>query len=459
MKPRILVVDDEAIIRDICTDVLSTMGFDVQATGDPVHALTTALKDNFDLIISDIKMPKMNGTELMKNIRKEKPAIPFIIITGYGTYDMAIDALREGAYDFINKPFRVEELRVSVKNILEKIEISKELSRLQTLSHLFNASEGLVLSRDRAQSARIILESIIKETGASEGIVCMENHDHGTFTTLLTIPDNADFDVHALKTIYAQNRPVLLPDRLHVPIKTSKRNIGIASVSSRNKLFSRADMETATLLINQLGTTLENISLFENLQAKVDQIEDLFLGTVKALSIAIDAKSPWTKGHSERVTDYALMIAGELKFGDEAKRLTELSAILHDIGKIGTYDYLLEKPGKFLPEEYELVKKHPAKGVAILSPISELKDVVTIIRHHHERFDGGGYPEGLQGDAIPFISRVLTVADSYDSMTSDRPYRKTPGQGKAIDELLRCSGSQFDPAIVKAFIKALQQSE
>lgn len=459
MKSKILVVDDEAIIRDICTDVLGNMGFDVLATGDPVHALNCALKDNFDLIISDIKMPKMNGAELMKNVRKEKPTTPFIIITGYGTYDMAIDALREGAYDFINKPFRVEELKVSVKNILEKIEISKELNRLKTLSHLFNASEVLVLSRDRIQSARIILESIIRETGASEGIVCMENHENGTLTKLLSIPDKADFDVHALKTIYAQSRSVLLPAHLHVPIKTSKKNIGLTSVSSKHKLFSRADLETATLLINQLATTLENITLFENLQTKIDQVENLFLGTVKALSIAIDAKSPWTKGHSEKVTDYALMIAGELKFEDESMRLTELSAILHDIGKIGTYDYLLEKPGKFLPEEYELVKKHPEKGVAILSPISELKDVVNIIRHHHERFDGSGYPRGLHGDAIPFISRILSVADSYDSMTSDRPYRKTPGKKKAIEELLRCSGSQFDPVIVKAFIQALKHIE
>ncbi len=456
MKTRILVVDDEAIIRDICSDVLNNMGFDVLATGDPLYALNSALKDNFDLIIADIKMPKMNGTELMKNIRKEKPATPFIIITGYGTYDMAIDALREGAYDFINKPFRVEELKVSVKNILEKIEISKELNRLKTLSQLFNASEVLVLSRDRTQSSRIILESIMRETGASEGAIFIEDHQSGSLTMLSSVPDKTAFDPDALRTVFAKNKAVFLPDHLYIPVKTSKKTIGLTAVSSRHKLFSRADLETATLLINQLGTTLENISLFEDLQDKVDQIDNLFLGTIKALSIAIDAKSPWTKGHSERVTHYALMIAGELKFEAETMRLTELSAILHDIGKIGTYDYLLEKPGRFLPEEYELVKKHPDKGVTILSPISELKVVTTIIRHHHERFDGSGYPMGLHGEDIPLISRILAVADAYDSMTSDRPYRKTPGRGKAVEELLSCSGSQFDPVIVKTFIKALQ---
>ncbi|MEW6108445.1 MAG: HD domain-containing phosphohydrolase [Nitrospirota bacterium] len=455
MRPKILVIDDELIIRDICSGVLNNMGFDVYTTGDALYALNYSLSENFDLIITDVRMPRMNGIELMKNVRKAKPFMPFIVITGYGTYDMAVEALREGAYDFINKPFRIEELKISVKNTLEKMEMSRELNRLKVFSHISMVSELIVLSRDKIQASGIILESILRETGAAEGAVLIENTSTGELVKLLSVPENIDIDNEILLENYAENTVRFISDFLYIPLRASNKKIGMIVITGKEGAFSQADMETAVLLANHLGISLENISLFENLSEKINQIEDLFFNTVKAMSMAIDAKSPWTKGHSERVAKYSMMIARELKFDEESLKLTELSSILHDIGKIGTYDYLLEKPGRFLPEEYEMVKKHPEKGVSILSPIKEMSNIVNIVRHHHERYDGKGYPHGISGDNIPLISRIISVADSYDSMTSDRPYRKTPGREKAVDELLRCSNSQFDGNIVRTFIKAL----
>ena len=141
---------------------------------------------------------------------------------------------------------------------------------------------------------------------------------------------------------------------------------------------------------------------------------------------------------------------------DEVLDAMELGGILHDIGKIGTYDKILDKPAKLLSEEMEEVRQHPGKGASILKPIKQLEKIVPLIKHHHERIDGNGYPDGLKGEDIPLLARVLCVADAYDSMVSDRPYRKAPGKKYAISELKRCSGSQFDAKVVEAFLSVLK---
>ncbi len=459
MKSKILVVDDELITRELCLEVLKKMGFDVMVTGDPIHAINYSLKENYDLIITDVKMPKMNGIELMRKIKKEKPYTPFIVITGYGTYNMAIEALREGAYDIINKPFRVEELEVSVKNTIEKAEVLKEIKRLKSFTHIPQISELALLSRDKMEASNIVIESIMKQTGAKEAAFFIEDFKTGRLTKLLSVPEKIEINNKKLQKSYSEKTAKFESNKLYLPVKVSEKNIGIVFISNNESSFTQADVETAILLTKQLGVSLENIYSFEKLKYRVNETEKLFLNTVKALIAAIDAKSIWTKGHSERVTLYSLMIANKLKLSKEDLKLTELSAILHDIGKIGTYDYLLEKPGKLSSEEYEIVKKHPDKGAGILLPAKELKNVVNIVRHHHERVDGKGYPDGLSGVKIPLISRIISVADSYDSMTSDRPYRKTPGSKNAVNELLRCSGSQFDPDIVRVFIRSLKENK
>ncbi|MBI5026932.1 MAG: HD-GYP domain-containing protein, partial [Nitrospirae bacterium] len=170
-------------------------------------------------------------------------------------------------------------------------------------------------------------------------------------------------------------------------------------------------------------------------------------------------KSPWTRGHSERVTEYALKIGRALGLSDGEMEKLRIAGLLHDIGKIGTYDGVLDKPGQLTDEEYEVVKRHPGKGADVLSPISQLGDIIPWIRGHHERYDGKGYPDGLKGEEIPLQARILSVADAYDSMTAERPYRKTPGREKAIEELKRYSGIQFDPEVVDIFLKVLESGK
>ncbi|MDA8387795.1 MAG: HD-GYP domain-containing protein [Nitrospiraceae bacterium] len=163
-------------------------------------------------------------------------------------------------------------------------------------------------------------------------------------------------------------------------------------------------------------------------------------------------------GHSVRVMEYAVEAGRELGLSGESLETLRLAGLLHDIGKLYTSPLVLEKRGGLTSKEFEIVKLHPARGADLLLQAEALPRVAGIIRHHHERFDGTGYPDGLAGDAIPFLSRILYVADAFDSMTADRPYRKAPGKDYAISELRRCSGTQFDPMVVEAFLKILRES-
>ena len=194
-----------------------------------------------------------------------------------------------------------------------------------------------------------------------------------------------------------------------------------------------------------LATHEVHVKLFQN-------IEELFLGVVRALSSAIDAKDPYTCGHSDRVARVASRIGQELGLGEDETNLLYLSGLLHDVGKIGIRDAVLLKPGQLTAEEFEHIKEHPTIGYDILSGVRQLKSVLPGVRNHHERIDGTGYPDGLTGLDIPLMARILAVADAYDAMSSDRPYRKGMGASQ-IDEIFRNgAGRQWDSRVVAAFL-------
>ncbi len=204
---------------------------------------------------------------------------------------------------------------------------------------------------------------------------------------------------------------------------------------------------------SDIVTTMRRIVDKQRLQADNLQLFD----TIKVLALALDARDHYTHGHSQEVTEYAVEIAREIGLSFKEIDIIRDAGILHDIGKIGIADAVLLKPGKLTDEEYAEIKKHPVIGKKILEPVKCLADKIPLIYHHHERFDGTGYPDGLAGDNIPLGARILAVADSYQAMTSTRPYRKALPTLVAIAELIRFKARQFDPIIVDAFLRVLRR--
>ncbi len=209
--------------------------------------------------------------------------------------------------------------------------------------------------------------------------------------------------------------------------------------------FAREETFVIEKIASQISVALENAQLYEDMKS-------LFINTVSSLANAIDAKSPWTKGHSERVMNIAAKIAQEMGLSELYVEQIKIAGLLHDIGKIGILEALLEKPDKISDEEFPPMLQHPEKGVAILSPIEQLQEILPAILHHHERYDGSGYPDGLKGEEIPLQARIVAVADVFDAMVSDRPYRKGFSVNKALKFLEKEAGKQFDPVVVECFL-------
>ncbi|HEX7319338.1 MAG TPA: HD domain-containing phosphohydrolase [bacterium] len=236
---------------------------------------------------------------------------------------------------------------------------------------------------------------------------------------------------------------------LAVPLFVKGRIIGVAEVLNKrgNRQFNKDDLEMFMSLGNQIAIAVENASLYK-------ELDELFLSSIRAIVEAVDAKDPYTRGHSARVVEFSLLIGKQARLNKKRMKDLEVSAILHDVGKIGIPDRILGKPGKLTFDEFAYMKNHPKFGAEIIEPIAELKRLSPNILHHHERFDGNGYPDGLKGDSIPLYARIIAIADTLDAMTSDRPYRQRMENNAAILEIERCAGSQFDPQLVKIFMNA-----
>ncbi|MEW5921895.1 MAG: HD domain-containing phosphohydrolase [Bacillota bacterium] len=210
--------------------------------------------------------------------------------------------------------------------------------------------------------------------------------------------------------------------------------------------WSEEEVGYLATVAGQVGLALENARLYESLRR-------YYLSALQALTAALEAKDTYTRGHSVRVARLAQACARVLGLSDEEQEQLYLAALLHDIGKIGVPESILLKHGPLEPAEWDEVKSHPVVGVRIVEPAGFPPQVVAAIRHHHENYGGGGYPDGLAGEEIPLLARIIGVADAYDAMTSDRPYRRPRTAEEAKEELRRKAGRQFDPLVVEAFLR------
>ena len=333
MEDRILIVDDEELICRLLAQRLTSEGYACVTANNGREALSHFYKDTFSLIISDIRMPEMDGIELLKRVKDLNPNMMVIMVTAYPELDMAVEAMRLGAYDFIIKPADLDLILLSVRKALEKRRLEEELEAYH--KHL---------------------ERLVEERTAG------------------------------LRQAY--------------------------------RVLKKAHFDS-----------------------------------VKVLAEAIDAKDPYTRGHSDRVRRMSLKIAGHLGFSEERLESLEYGALLHDIGKIGIKDEVLQKPGALNPGEYQYIQEHTLIGAKIVEGIDFFKDKIPMIRCHHEYFDGSGYPDGLVGETIPLEARIITVPDAFDAMASLRPHRRAMPLDEVLMELEKGRAKQFDPKVLEIFLR------
>jgi HD-GYP domain-containing protein (c-di-GMP phosphodiesterase class II) len=218
---------------------------------------------------------------------------------------------------------------------------------------------------------------------------------------------------------------------------------------------------------NEIGELAQNFNVMsESIEHAVDQLKKaahenslLFLNSVRMLAAAIDAKDPYTRGHSERVARYSIGIGKNLQLSDKEMRNLRISALLHDVGKIGIDDRILRKPGALSEDEFEVMKGHPVKGAAIMSGVAQLIDIIPGMKYHHEKWSGGGYPDGLEGEQIPMQARIVAIADTFDAMTTNRPYQKAMELGYVVEKIKSFAGTRFDPRVVDAFVNAVKRGD
>jgi HD-GYP domain-containing protein (c-di-GMP phosphodiesterase class II) len=218
---------------------------------------------------------------------------------------------------------------------------------------------------------------------------------------------------------------------------------------------------------NEIGELAENFNVMSGaIEQAIEQLKQaahenhlLFINSVRMLAAAIDAKDPYTRGHSERVARYSIAIGKNMKLPDKEMRNLRISALLHDVGKIGIDDRILRKPGALSDDEFEVMKQHPAKGAAIMSGVAQLIDIIPGMKYHHEKWSGGGYPEGIQGEQIPMQARIVAIADTFDAMTTNRPYQKAMDLSYVVEKIKSIAGTRFDPVVVDAFVQAVKRGD
>ena len=264
----------------------------------------------------------------------------------------------------------------------------------------------------------------------------------------------------AIALVLAIAVPVLFASGIARPIRLlTDRSREIA----QGNYQQRVELKTHT----EIGELAENFNVMsQSIEAAIAQLKKaahenhlLFLNSVRMLAAAIDAKDPYTRGHSERVARYSIGIGKNLSLPEKEMRNLRISALLHDVGKIGIDDRILRKPGALSDEEFEVMKQHPAKGAAIMSGVAQLIDIIPGMKYHHEKWSGGGYPDGLEGEQIPMQARIVAIADTFDAMTTNRPYQKAMELGYVVEKIKSFAGTRFDPRVVDAFVSAVKRGD
>lgn len=477
---KIMVLDDEVGIIDSLSVVLKRSGYTVIGITSPMDAIEMIRNEKFDLLILDFLMQPINGDKVVAKIREFNAELYILMLTGHKDMAPPLETIRElDIQGYCEKGDKFDQLILLVESAIKSImqmrtikkfqeglnKILEAVPKIYQLQPIGSILEGILIELMffvDSQNAFILVDSTEDMNNRHNSIfrgIGQYNKDIEEFMSLLD-PELMERIGYARtnRKIERVESGVILP-----LINEYRQSLGIIYIESRN--FEN-EIKLLEIYANQAASALNNAFLHSLVNTKNEELNktyaDLkrtYIDTIEALRLTVDARDEYTCGHSDRVAYFSRKVGEGFGLPAEELDLLSTAGVFHDIGKIGTADDILKKFNELTTAEYGVIKQHPLKGAHILSALSMFQDVVPLVKYHHEWIDGSGYPEGLKGDEIPFLAKIITVADAFDAMTSNRRYRLKLDMKHAKTQLTEGAGTQFDPAVVEMFIKVIISNE
>ncbi len=442
-SPCILIVDDSAIIRKAVTNHLAPLNAEILHAEDGVVGLEIAHNHTPDLIITDVEMPRMDGFALCESLKSHEKVrgIPVIILSSLESDRDIERGFNAGAAEYIPKTEATHNLKNTVERILKK-------SRFHKHQHILVVDDSMVVRNLVASGLQKAGFQVSWAENGREGLKKLRSIRPELILSDITMPEMDGMEF--CQKVQAD------PDLSGIPFVT------MSSISDRavmHRMLQRGAVSYIVkpfnieqLVINVDKILSDHFLLLIKERERLAGERALMLQSISSLVVALEARDQYTRGHSEAVADILTHLGQFFQTTDEEIENLTIAGRLHDIGKIGVPDRILLKPGKLTEAEYRAVQSHPTVGANILRSISSLAPIIPIILHHHERFDGKGYPEGLKGAKIPFWARMAAVADTYHALISDRPYRRGMSKERALEIIREVRGTQLCPDCVDAFL-------
>jgi putative nucleotidyltransferase with HDIG domain len=478
---RIIVVDDEIGIIDSLSVVLRRSGHEFAGETDPLRAIERIRQEHFDLLVLDYLMNPLHGDEVVEQIRKFNKELYILLLTGHRDLAPPLETIKAlDIQGYCEKSDKFDQLILLVESGLKSISMLRTIKKFQEgLNKILQAVPKIYQLQPLGSILEEILEELLPLVNSENAFILIDDvtsisegrksifkgigrykTDIEEFIEMLH-PELMERIGHARmnQTVERVEEGVILPLNNEM-----LQSIGVIFVESDDVEHDQTDEGQKLLEIyaNQAASSLSNAFLHsmvnmknEELNKTYDQLRVRYMDTIEALRLVVDAKDIYTRGHSDRVSYYAVQVGKALELTQSDVELLRISGVFHDVGKIGTADDILSKSDRLMAEEFEEIKKHPMKGAQILSAVSMFKNVVPIVQCHHERMDGKGYPQGLQGSQIPLLARIISVVDAFDAMTSDRQYRPRLDFDAARRQLQQGKDTQFDGRIVDIFLSLL----
>ncbi len=440
----ILIADSSAVVRSFLSRELGKSGALISLADDGEQAFDLASSGDIDLVIADVDLPRIGGIELCRKIKTNQHTqqIPVVILDSLNTDDGIQRGYQAGATACIPKEQSKESLVDAIGNVLLKATFQRG---------------RLILVVDDSLTVRSLVSKGLKDAGftiiqAENGKVALDLLRHQKPDLILSDIDMPEMNGESFcQAVHAD--PILATIPFVVMSANNQRPImrRMLQLGADSYLVKPFNVEQLVITIEKLLS--DQLLLLHKEKERLEIEQRLILASITSLCNALEARDSYTRGHSEAVSDIATKIAMKMGISEEDIELIRLGGKLHDLGKIGVVDSVLLKTGKLTDDEFAIIKKHPVIGAEILRPVPSLAPIIPIVLYHHERIDGKGYPEGLQGASIPLWARITAVGDTYHALTSDRPYRAGMPKDKALEIIQQVSGSQLCPDCVEVFLR------